>query len=561
MKDYKNPRELLEYIQKAAELNPDYTTQEILEAALERGDTLWWVKVTDIIEQNDDFATSLVEAINKPAKEIDLSGLDLSFEEPKEISDSASIIESNWWEAIDKKELWSERNYDVLKNLYDRYMQLLSAKKDLITKYNWWKWLPTNSEKRTEYEKQLKILNDWLKEIEDWDELYNIISSIKEVWLWEKPWDNDSRAAHWLNVMMSKNSEDNEPRWWLKQNLFWNKMDDYMWYGFEKSFDSAIDDYLKTHKWSKDTKDTKDTKVNNNISVNWPFKPMNPTDEKVTDEMSFGSWVKWAGGNQYLEERNKSLALHLKMKWIETPEEIDAYLSKYPSWKEAKQEWKDNTLNILSDKISNMKWWIVSWKKWEEEKEKNIEWKGKAREVKDRKNLDEKKWKAREVKDKKRLWDDWTPDNDSSINWIDEKENNTLRADEYKKNWYKVKWWKFYTPDWELVESNWYNLSDKWEWIPVNKNKDKLETAEDWNNFWNSDNDSPINWTEELKTEKDWNNFWNEDQKKESKKQISKPQKTNLKSAKKETKKEWWKKLNIVKWSETIKNLLKKSKK
>lgn len=525
MKDYKNPRELVEYVLKAAELNPDYTTQEILEAALERGDTLWWVKVTDIIEKDNDFGISLVEAINKPAKEIDLSGLDLSFEEPEEVTDLNSAMKSEWKTPIEAKEVWSDNNFEVFKNFWERYKQVHWEKKDLIDKYNWWKGYPDGSEAKKEYEQKLKIYNDTLNEMEDWEEFYNIVKSIKDYWIWWKNVIPEKVAMAIQTIADKEYSNDNDTKS-ITRSIFWN---DYVdsWnatHTFDLSrsdIDKVIDNYLSSHKtksswwenadikWETKSDTKSDTKSNNknNISVNWPFKPMNPTNEKVADEMSFGSWVKWAGWNQYLEERNKSLALHLKMKWIETPEEIDAYLSKYPSWKNAKQERKDNTLGILTDKISNMQNTFnvskkddlnkdeakkVNWGKWE--KRDVDENKGRLN-----KRLEDAKWmkdkaSTRDVKDKKRLWDDWQPDNDSSINW-----------------------------------------------------------------------------TEELKTENDWNDFWNEDQKNETKKQIVKrPEKLNVKSAKKETKnndKKPEKKVSmkdivkVVKSSPTIKNLLKNSKK
>jgi hypothetical protein len=46
--------------------------------------------------------------------------------------------------------------------------------------------------------------------------------------------------------------------------------------------------------------------------------------------------------------------LHLKLRGLETPEQIDAYLNQYPNWKNARQEWKDNTTKVLSEQISKM---------------------------------------------------------------------------------------------------------------------------------------------------------------------------------------------------------------
>lgn len=459
------------------------------------------------------------------------------------------------------------------------YRKLRDEKNRITDEYDSWQgW------DRDAYMQKIKSISNAMWQAENSPEFKYLVNHVKENWVtWE-----DRNFSPIVSTTLTDMAYHNwslfwlnpaKDTWWRVSNwLLWDVSNSWLvrfmqWVTPQdkNSLESLpeiysesnkkINEIINKNKWKSNSK-TEDVKNDNknNISVNWPFKPTNPTDEKATDEMSFGDDVKWAGGSQYLDERNKSLALHLKMKWIETPEEIDAYLSKYPSWQNAKQEWKDNTLWILSDKISNMQWWLVSWKKEEntddEVKDETKEW---------------RKGKSIEIKDRKRLSDKRAPDNDSSINWIEE----SIAEPMYDDKWNII--------GTQRSEAYLYDKS----WKPIwSKKSDKYLYDKNWKPIWskrNPSNEDSINWVEEEVTaepmvDKNWKVVWTQRSEaylydksgkpvasKKSDKYVYdkkwKPvwSKASNKEEKKETNK--WKKLNIVKWSETIKNLLKRSKK
>lgn len=467
--EYQWPIEFAEALKKNINDNKDRNPWEVLEAMIKRWDSIRWVNAWDMIDWSNEFYNAIWQILANPVKNIDLSMFtedELNLKEPEpevEITDANSVIQSWWDTPVEKKELWSERNYDILKNFYERYMQLVSAKKDLVTEYNWWKWLPSGSEKKIDYENKLELLNNQLKEMENWEELHNLISSIKEDWLWERWEEWDSMPNHRLDVIMSKKSEDNEPRSWLKQNIFWNKLDDSVKWWFKIWFNERVDKYLSSKEWEHWTSWNDKEK-----SSSWKWFGVN-NKLNSPDNMRFWEDV-WS--NMYLENRNNKLINYLNSNWLTSREEINSFLEKYPSWKNASQKDKDNTLNILT--------------KWIEEKKVN-----KKEEVKE-----DKKEETKDESTNKNGWKKWNivkewvknrinfeTSNDSPLNWEDEEwnefwngeskkeDNNSLRAKQYKEKWYTVKNWKFYTPSWVLVESNWNNLSETWEWIPAKSSK------------------------------------------------------------------------------------------
>ena len=523
------------------------------------------------------------------------------------------------------------------------YRKLRDEKNRITDEYDSWQGWDSDA-----YMQKIKSISNAMWQAENSPEFKYLVNHVKENWVtWE-----DKNFSPIVSTTLTDMAYHNWSLFWLKPAkgtwwrvsnwLLWDVSNSWLvrfmqWVTPQKenSLESLpeiysesnkkINEIINKNKWKSNSK-AEDVKNDNknDISVNWPFKPMNPTDGKATDEMSFGDDVKWAGGSQYLDERNKSLALHLKMKWIETPEEIDAYLSKYPSWQNAKQEWKDNTLWILSDKISNMKWWLVSWKKEEntddEVKDETKEWrKGKSIEIKDRERLSDrrapdndssinwieestaepmyddkwnivgtqrseaylydKSWKPiwskksdKYLYDKnwKPIWSKWMPSNDDSINWIEEDIAEPMIDENWKVVWTQRSEAYLYDkngkPVWSkksdkyIYDKNgkpvWSKVKDKKEEKKENDNWKYTEPMYDknWKIVWTQRSDAYLygkDWnpvaskkSDKYVYDKKWNTVWSKASNKEEKKETNK-----------------WKKLNIVKWSETIKNLLKRSKK
>lgn len=414
---YNSPLEFAEALKKNITENKDREPWKVLEAMINRWDTIRWVNAWDMIDWSNEFYNAIWQILTNPVKNIDLSMFtedELNLKEPEpevEITDSNSIIKSSWKEPVEKKELWSERNYDILKNFYERYMQLVSAKKDLVTEYNWWKWLPSGSEKKIDYENKLNILNNQLKEMEDWEELKNIITSIKEDWLWEKWEEWDSMPNHRLDVIMSKKSEDNEPRSWLKQNIFWDKLDDSVKWWFKIWFNERVDKYLSSKKWEHWTSE-KWNKIDTN--KDWANKKKL---QIISDKSSFWEDISGKWWEEYLNRRNKLLISQLEKNGITSKEEIDAYLNQYPSWKNAKQEWKDNTLNKLSE-------WIK-----EKQTAKKEDTKEQPKEEKKEEPTNKNEWKKWNiVKEWVKNRINFETSNDSPLNW-EEDDNKETKSD------------------------------------------------------------------------------------------------------------------------------------
>lgn len=459
MRDYQNTTELVEYLKKAKEANPDYDYSEILTAVLERWDTMYWEKLTDIVEQKDGFASDLLNYVNKPDNVIDFSKYD----------DNAFSFWDEWNKEEEKESLTEDNanNYQRLNDYVKRYYDLVKDKEEILNKYNWWEWYTPWSKIYNEYKSEIDRINNELKSMEKSEELTSLLKSIKDNWLWAKWYESENYARNWLAdiinwVWSSFNSKDTNIMWQEPVNSNF------------KSMDKLIDNYFSNKNKQLNPEFVEKNKDNEKLSPEFRKKlndiyneqqknkwwQSSIAEDTFTDTMKFGEDVKsW----DYVNQRNITLAQHLKAKWLSTPEEIDAYLNKYPSWQNAKQEWKDNTIKNLTDKI-----WPI--KKEEKPEEKKVDEIKKEIPVSSKKE-DVKIWKP---------GGNWLPDNDSSINWIEEEKDDTLIYD--KKG----------NPVWSKV--------------------------------------------------------------KEIKKQDTKKQETKSNNNK-------WKKLNIVKWSETIKNLLKRSKK
>lgn len=403
----------------------------------------------------------------------DFRPLDEDWKFIKGTADEASTDDSTWdSQPITKKELGSDSNYEILKNICERYDDARARKANLLEEYNWWKWYPKDSEKRKEFDKKLEEVNSELKSIEDWNELKELFSSIKEVWLWDK-WDKWFTSEMWQTLYQIKNkvgTSDND----VPFKIFGSpvSLDKFKWYtsleqaidkfdsdkssksDSDKKFDWTIKEDTISPAWrlkrmsdsiknpSEEQVEQKPEKESNwenpkweqpkwKSSPFWPTKQTAPDIKTATDKMVFWEDVAAAWGNDYLENRNNQLATALKLKWIESREDIDAFLNQYDSWKNAKDERKKNTLDKLTEKVGKIK--TGKDKKDEKKSENKDDIFREDNLIKD-KNGNTVWVKHIDIK-KKEVWDDWTPSNDDSINGIEE--DNIIRDKNWRMIWVK----------------------------------------------------------------------------------------------------------------------------
>ena len=397
------------------------------------------------------------------------------------------------------------------KKVTEAYEKLRDKKNELTSYYNSWRsW---DSEV---YQAKLDQINQALEAAETSDEFKSIVNTIRENW-WASAEDFflhpmvdatlEKMAMHYWSTM-----------WWekwesLKNTLYWDIANSWVtkiWWS-SKWLHNLPNTYDEYNKWDNGS----DVK-NDESNTKWEKK--SPDITKLTDVMKFWDDVASVWWEKYLDARDEKLALALKIKWIESPEEIDKFLNKYDSWKWAKDEWKQKTLWRLSDKISQISDQDIK----NEVKAAKERQEGKRKE-KDDNNIYDENWKVIWKKHidikKKNVWDDWTPSNDDSINWVeDEKEQSVIRDAIDIASWKK-----------KITKEDIYNiLPDKAKqlikWIDKDA-KERLyakehlwDTDEDW--YW--DPDSPINWTEEEDTVKSTNEKWWKWTVKEEKKQSSK---------------------------------------
>ena len=398
---------------------------------------------------------------------------------------------------------------DNAKRLSDWYRELWKEKNNITDKYNSWQ-----SWDKEFYKKKLDIINEALRAAETSPEFKSIIESIRENWaaiqdelfhpmvaatlesmalwawsrMWDKDWESFQNRLEW-DLLNSNAARALWPVTRLK-NLP-TIYDNTVW---------KIEEQKKrsTPEWLEASKRENFRKKNPNVDI-----------KKTTDKMLFwdeaaNSWV-----DNYINIRDDKLATLLKVKWAESPEEIDEFLSQYPSWQNAKQQWKDETLKRLSEKMSNVKYDDF------------------AKQVKDAKAKNESK-------EEKKVWDDWTPSNDDSINGV-EKEN-TIYDGNGKAIWVKhldikkkkpstlKKITDFLEGNKKISKEDLYSvLPDKAkqliDWIDkeakarLNAKEHIWDTDEDWYR----DPDSPINWTEEEDVESTNEKWWKWTSKKETK--------------------------------------------
>lgn len=395
---------------------------------------------------------------------------------------------------------WFDETLPLMENaekVADAYEKLWDKKNELTSLYNSWQsWDPEV------YQAKLDQVNQALEDAENSEEFKWIVDAIRENW-WASTEDSllhpivnatlEQMAVHyWSRMWHEKWASVTNTLVWDLANSSFNKFTGWkyslsslpeVYDMYNKGKDKDSTDWKKDSKWWSLPKDTKkfDEKVNN-----------------LTDAMKFWDDVSWAWWEDYLNARDDKLALALKLKWIESPEEIDKFLNKYDSWKWAKDEWKQNTLSRLADKMSKISDEDIKNKvKAAKENIKNKESK------KDDNNIYDDKgnviWK-KHIEIKKKTWDNWTPSNDDSINWVEEDSSVVKDAIDI------ASWKKKLTKDdilWILPDK----VRQLVEWVDKEaktrlKNKETMLKNKDWvwktDENWYRNPDSPINEVEEV---------------------------------------------------------------
>lgn len=341
---------------------------------------------------------------------------------------------SNQFDTNEYKSIWDKwmKNFDItnpaidnLKIIASTYDTLLKKKDEITSKYDSWLW-----QDKEVYKQKLDAINEALAYAENSKELWDALWVIKENWMtdWDKAMERKTTSL--INDMVKHR--------WSQMNNWNNQFQNWLYWDFRNSWfarfmDPTWDIEISAYEYdyNKKNKDkwwnNKQPEKNNNEKQPDLMEQIK-NKETSADKMAFWEDVK---SNEYVDKRNKILALHLFQNWIKTEEDIDKYLSQYPSYNNAKQERKDNTKKILSEKVNNIKSiWPV--------KEKEVK---KSEDV----NNNDVKWAVNENKNVGKKFDkeikltrpgsNWLPDMDTSINWIEEEKDDSLI---YDKNWNPV---------------------------------------------------------------------------------------------------------------------------
>ena len=407
----------------------------------------------------------------------------------KDLMDKTSfqdLTKEKWW--------WSKTWQEKLKIFADKYNKLLNETKDYVLDNYSGEWLTW--EGREEFLKGLYKKQAALKELENSNEFKNLMLDLAEAWTWN-PLDNWSLnwelnetlklAASWAWSEMFQDKETlNNIVNAAKTSWIWKSLDSYIKNWWRASLIGpwawAIWWLYNMFAWEDAQDIAKKYVSQNNLTreslASKGSKKFDESVNKLTDAMKFWEDVAWVGWQDYLKARDEKLALALKLKWIESPEDIDKFLNKYDSWKNAKDEWKKNTLSNLSDKVSQIT-------------DEEIKEKVKAAKA--------KKSEKKEEKKEEKVWDNWTPSNDDSINWVEEDSSFIKDAIDI------ASWKKKLTKDdiyWILPDK----VKQLAEWLDKEtktrmKNKETMLKNKDWiwktDEKWYRDPDSPINEVEE----------------------------------------------------------------
>ena len=293
---------------------------------------------------------------------------------------------------------------------------------------------------------------------------------------------------------------------WIKNDItsypkrkFWELATGW-YFNWEKiNTKKLLDDAWVWKKWNKKSEDKSEEKSDVKEDNNW-------NSNEKSWLLKFG---KDATSIEQIETRDRELAKIFNEKWIDDISKVEDFLNHYDTFKEASSENKQKTIKRIYDNIKNLQK--------EEETKKKSEW---------------PQWIYIDQEDYK-----WTPD---AKEWLD-MYNRYAQVEAEKWDSTKV----FKDMMWEAPTSN--NTTSirnklKDAWLSTAQINDFTQAWAD--AYYKVDNDSPINDVKE-------NRIPSPISLKKAKKNETENNSTNTNK---------WKKLNIVKWSETIKNLLKSKK-
>ena len=444
---FNSPEEFIDAIYRASKANPWWEPEEILQELSSRWATIKWIPVwwEDWFDFKDEDMSKILawwEPLGGWNKR-DLVEWEAWYDEWKETHDKDLLDKTSFQDLTKEKWWWSKTWQEKLKIFADKYNKLLNETKDYVLDNYSGEWLTW--EGREEFLKGLYKKQAALKELENSNEFKNLMLDLAEAWTWN-PLDNWSLnwelnetlklAASWAWSEMFKDKETlNNIVNAARTSWIWKSLDSYIknwwrasligpwawviwWlynmFGWEDAQDIAKE-YVNKKGLTRESLMSDEEKENNKWKK---FREKNPNVDikKTTDKMLFwdeaaNSWV-----DNYINTRDDKLATLLKVKWAESPEEIDKFLSQYPSWQNAKQEWKDETLKRLTDKMSNVKYddFAKQVKDVKAKKETKNKEESKNKEV-----FDKDSWVWKEDKD----WY-WNPNNDSPINWVEDSDKS-----------------------------------------------------------------------------------------------------------------------------------------
>lgn len=380
-----------------------------------------------------DFSVDKNNNIIKWVEDNSLKKDDLTKDE--KISLSSSVDKDKYTKIWDDELAWFDETEPLMENakrIATAYRKLLDEKNKITDDYDSWQWWDKNI-----YLQRIKDISSALRDAENSPEFKYIVNQIKENWItredknfspivsttltdmarhewslfWLKPAKGTGwRLANWINWDLDNSWIVRFLQWVTPQDM--NNLENLP--DIYSNTNKKINEYLGKKKWNKDKKSED---IKEHWTTKWKYQS-NIWDKEVTDNMKFWDDVT---SKDYLDRRNNTLVMHLQQNWITDKEAINKYLEQYDSWKNAKKEWKDNTLNNLTSLIDkNNK--DKETKKKEQEKNKEEQKKNDNKDKKDD-TLYDKNWNA--------VWSKWTPSNDDSINWVEDEYI-------YDKNWNKV---------------------------------------------------------------------------------------------------------------------------
>ena len=489
--NFNDEAEFRKYLTKLQWDNPTLDTAQLMNILVDNWATIWWQWIDVYADSNKWWETEIQQYVHDRIQ--------------------------NWpdfTEAANSDDWWMKTGQEKLDTLVSTYNAILEKTRQLVDDKNSWYWL--TGEWAKAFNDELNWYKEQLRAIEQSPEFEQLMVDLAEGWTGRLLWDNwilsandnqtlrliaswkwsqmfedknrrknwkDSFSTTWFAKFLKELSRPAWVLWWVAWSIFW----------WEDAQDIAKE-YLK-NKWNKKT-DTSKKEEEWWMSYIW--------DDSVTDEMKFGDDVE---SQRYVDWRDTTLAMHLSEKWITSKKDIDKYLSKYPSWQNAKQEWKDNTLANLENKVKEL-----TPKKEEKKSNEKLEW----------------VWKP----DYNKKIFDFKPDNDSPLNW--EEDDNIYVETMYDENG---------NPVWSK-RSDAFLYDEKWNAIWLKKSDKYL---------YNEKTGMP-NWSKATQKKED---NTKKDDTKNTQNETKSNSKTNKNTDKKSNKKEAKKPL-IAKSSSTIRNLLKR---